>query len=111
MIGVLMLGALLASAPSAHGRHAAPLLAQQWQDLSPFERFEALRHYREHKQLPKSRQQEIERRYRRWQSLSEEEKQRIRKNFERYQNLTESERERFRRKYERWREVRPTPEP
>jgi hypothetical protein len=78
------------------------LWAQGWQDLSPRQRYDALRNYREHEQLPRERQDEIEKRYERWQTMPETERDRIRRNYERYRALPSPEREQFQRKYERW---------
>ena len=90
---------------------AFPLLAQNWRDLGPRERYDALQNYWQHEQLPQDRQRDVEKRYERWQGLSPEERARIRKNYERYQQLPPQDRERFRRKYEKWRKESQPPAP
>jgi hypothetical protein len=87
---------------TASGALAFPLLAQNWPDLSPKERYDALQNYRQHQQLPAERQQDIERRYERWRNLPPDERARVRQNYERFRQLPPKERERFERKYEKW---------
>ena len=74
-------------------------LAQNWQDYSPRERYEALRNYRRHEQLPEDRQREVEKQYQRWQGMPEQERQKIRENYERYRNLSPRDQERIERRY------------
>ena len=83
---------------------AQPLIAQNWQEMSPGERREAMRNYRQHSNLPEERQRDLEERYERFRNLSPEEQSRIRQNFDRFQQLQPNEREQFQRRYERWRE-------
>ena len=87
------------------GRSAVglPLLAQNWRDLSPKERYDALQNYRQHERLPEDRQRDIEKRYERWQGMSPDERDRVRQNYERFRQLPPGERERFQRKYDKWR--------
>ena len=73
---------------------------QDWDNLSPRERYDAMQNYWKHERLPKDRQRDVERRYERWQRMSPEEQQRIRKNYERFQQLPPSERRRVERELE-----------
>lgn len=77
-------------------------LAQNWQDLSPRERYKAMRNYDQHRQLPAERQQDMEQRYERWRQMPPDEQSRIRKNYDRLRQLGPQERDQFDRKYERW---------
>ena len=86
---------------------AAPLLAQNWRELSPGERYETLQNYRQHERLPEDSQRAIEKRYQRWQQMSPDERERIRQNYQRLQQLPPQERERIQRKYEKWRQESP----
>ena len=95
-----MVCALLIFAP---GASAFPLMAQNWQQLNPRERYDALQNYRQHQKLPEERQRDVEKRYERWQSLSPAERGRVRENYERFRQLPPQERERFERKSEKWR--------
>ena len=79
-----------------------PLLAQNWRDLSPKERYDAMQNYRQHEQLPEERQRDIEQRYEQWRSLPPDERDRVRQNYERFKQMPPQERERFERKYEKW---------
>ena len=83
---------------------AFPLLAQNWRELSPGERYDALQNYRQHERLPEDTRRAIEKRYERWQQMSPEERERIRQNYQRLQQLPPQERERIQRKYEKWRQ-------
>src|SRR5574341_1805466 len=83
---------------------APPSWAQPWQDLSPRERYNLLRNYRQHEQLPQERRQEIEKRYERWQGMSDDEREKIRQNYQRFQQLPPQERERFHQRYQKWRQ-------
>jgi hypothetical protein len=80
-------------------------LAQAWQDMSPGQRYDALRNYQQHENLPEDRKRAIEQRYQRWQQMPESERERIRQNFQRYQALPESEQQDFRKRYERWKQT------
>jgi len=100
--GVLCAGMLLA--PAARG---VPLLAQNWRDLSPRERYDAMQNYRRHEQLPADRQRDIERRYQQWRDMTPDERERVRQNYERFKQLPPQERERFERKYQKWRRETP----
>ena len=79
-----------------------PLGAQNWRDLSPAERYEALQNYHRHERLSEDRQRDVERRYERWRNMPDDERERVRQNFERFRQLPPQERERFERKYEKW---------
>ncbi len=101
----LLAGQLFAGAApaSTHGM----MLADLWQNLTPRQRYEALRNFKEHESRPEDRQRDIEERYQRWQSLPDNERDRIRQNYERYRALPQPERDRFQRKYERWKQTSP----
>jgi hypothetical protein len=71
-------------------------LAENWQQYSPGERYEALRNYERHREKPKKNQREVERQYQRWQKMPEPERERIRRNYERYKNMPPEERSRLR---------------
>jgi predicted Fe-S protein YdhL (DUF1289 family) len=86
-IGPWVLGVVIVCFVSASAARA-----EQWQDYSPRERYEALQNYRRHRELPKKKQREIERQYQRWQEMSDDERQRIRKNYERYQRMPPNKR-------------------
>jgi hypothetical protein len=94
-------GVLLASRSVAG---AQVLRVQNWRDLSPKERYDAMQNYWQHEQLPQDRQQDIEKRYERWQGMSPDERARIRQNYQRFQQLQPAERERFQRKYDKWKQ-------
>lgn len=102
----LLIAAVLAAGlvGAMSGAGASILLAENWRDLSPGQRYKALQNYQRHEQLPQDNQQDIERRYQRWQRMSPDERDRIRQNYERLQQLPPSDRERFQRKYEKWRQ-------
>jgi hypothetical protein len=102
---VITLAWLLACAAAFTVRAALglPLLAQNWRDLSPRERYDAMQNYRQHEQLPPDRQQDMERRYEQWRNLPPDERARVRQNYERFRQMPPQERERFERKYEKWR--------
>jgi len=87
-----------------------PQLAQNWRDLSPRERRDALRNYRQHDSLPPQRQHDMEDRYERWRRLSPEEQSRIRRNYDRLQQLDPAERQRLQKRYDNWKR-RTQPEP
>ncbi len=88
----------------AHRVEAFPLLAQNWRELSPSERYNTLRNYQQHERLPEDSQRDIEKRYERWQQMSPEERARVRQNYERLQQMPPQERDRIQRKYEKWRQ-------
>src|SRR5207249_1743653 len=68
IVAVLMLsGALLSGLPKSPGFSGA--LAQNWQELSPRQKYDALRNYRQYEQLPEGHQRDIEQRYQRWQAM------------------------------------------
>jgi hypothetical protein len=71
-------------------------LAENWQQYSPGERYEALRNYERHRGKTKKNQREVERQYQRWQKMPEPERERIRRNYERYKNMPPEERSRLR---------------
>jgi|SRR5512144_647864 hypothetical protein len=83
---------------------AFPLLAQNWRELSPGERYETLQNYQQHERLPEDSRRAIEKRYERWQQMSPDERERIRQNYQRLQKLPPQERDRIQRKYEKWRQ-------
>jgi hypothetical protein len=83
-------------------------LVQNWRDLSPKERYDAMQNYRQHEQLPQERKKEIEDRYERWRNMPPNERDRIRENYQRLQQLPPQERDQFERKYEKWKR-QPTP--
>jgi hypothetical protein len=85
---------------------AQSLWAQNWQDYSPSERYEALRNYRRHQKLPRDEQRAVEQQYQRWQGLPEGERDRIRRNYDRYRELPQTERDQFERKYRAWKRGR-----
>ena len=101
------LGSALLVAPVAASNL---LLAQNWRELGPKERYDTMQNYWQHQQLPQDRQQDIEQRYERWRTLPPDERQRIRQNYERFQHLTPAERERFERKYQKWRQGEAPPQ-
>ena len=82
----------------------SPLLAQNWRELSPGERYDTLRNYRQHERLPEDGRRDVEQRYQRWQQMSPDERDRVRQNYERLQQLPPQERDRLNRKYEKWRQ-------
>lgn len=86
------------------------VLADQWRDLSPEQRYRTLQNYWQHQQLPADRQHEIEQRYERWRGMSPEERSRIQQNYQRFQQLRPQEREQFQRKYDRWRQKGEVPQ-
>ncbi len=90
---------------SAHiaAAHGFPMImAQNWRELGPRERYNALQNYWRHERLPPDRQRDVEKRYERWQSMSPDERNRIRQNYERYRQLPPQERERAQRRYDKW---------
>jgi hypothetical protein len=105
-IALLLVGSLVAGVPIVS---AQTHLAESWRDLSPKERYQSLRNYWRHEQLPQEQQREVEQRYQRWRSMSPDERARVRKNYERFKKLPPRERERFQRKYDKWRRQSETP--
>jgi hypothetical protein len=89
---------------------AFPLLAQNWRELSPGERYETLQNYQQHERLPEDSRRAIEKRYERWQQMSPDERARIRQNYQRLQQLPPQERDRIQRKYEKWRQQEAPPQ-
>lgn len=80
--------------------------AQSWRELSPNERYEAMRNYEEHRQLPSGSQKAVEGQYDRWRAMSPEEKDRVRSNYDKLRKMPPKERERFDRKADKWRRDR-----
>ncbi len=97
----LLLAALALVPLVAYGQEG-----QDWQDLSPRERYDAMRNYKQHRQLPEERQRDVEERYERFRQLPQEEQARIRQNYDRFKQLRPQERERFEKRYERWKRRR-----
>lgn len=77
-------------------------IAQNWKDLSPEERAQALENYKRFKKLPPERRQDLENRYHRWMELPNEEKDRIQRNYKRYQKMDSDQKEEFQKKYKTW---------
>ena len=92
--------------PCAAWADHLPLLAQNWQRLSPSERYEALENYKRHRAAPEEKRRKVERQYERWQEMPESERDRIRKNYESYRKMQPSERRQFHRKYKTWKNER-----
>lgn len=92
------------TAVSALAAGVAPLRAQNWRDLGPKERYDALQNYRRYEQLPEERQQDVEKRYERWRNMPPDEQERVRQNYERLQKMPPRDRERIERKYEKWKQ-------
>lgn len=80
-----------------------PSVAQNWQQYSPTERYEALRNFRRHQELPRDEQRDVEQQYQRWQNLPQDERDKIRRNYDRYRDMPPAERDQFERKYRSWR--------
>ena len=76
---------------------AFTLLAQNWRELSPGERYETLKNYQQHERLPEDGRRDVEKRYERWQQMSPDERDHIRQNYERFQQLPPQERARIQR--------------
>lgn len=98
-LSVLLLLVVLASGISCPDTS----FAQNWRDYSPSERYEALRNYRRHQELPRDKQRDVEQQYQRWQNLPEGERDKIRRNYDRYREMPQGERDQFERKYRTWR--------
>lgn len=81
---------------------AAP--AQQWEHLSPRERYDTMQKYREYENLPPERKEALDERYERWRKLPDAKREKVLRNYRRYQQMPPSERKQFNRKYNRWRE-------
>jgi hypothetical protein len=104
--GLLLLMGWLALQPS-------PVAAQKrsrWNGLSPRERYDTMRNYREYENLPEERKEDIDRRYERWRQMPKDKRERVLQNFERYQQMPPQEREELQRKYHRWKSDAPPPE-
>lgn len=71
---------------------AAPARAQSWGQLSPKDRRKAQEKYEIYRNMPQTRQQEIQRSYREWQSMKPAERAQIRKNYKAYRSLTPQQR-------------------
>lgn len=72
--------------------------ANDWQQYSPEERYEALRNYERHREKSQENQRKVERQYQRWKKMPEGERERIRRNYERYKNMPPEERDRLKRR-------------
>jgi len=94
---------------TAYAANGFPLLAQNWQDLSPRERYDTLQNYRRHEQLPADRQRDIEQNYDQWRNMPPDQRDRVRQNYERFKQMPPQEQERFERKYQKWRSQTPPP--
>jgi len=90
---------------------ASPARSQNWRDLGPKERYDAMQNYWRHERLPEERQRDVERRYERWQTLPQDQRDRVRQNYERFRQLPPQERERFEKKYQKWKGQAPPPPP
>jgi len=95
-------GFVCAGVVTANAAFGFPLLAQNWRDLGPKERYDAMQNYRQHEQLPAEQQRDMEQRYEQWRRLPQDERERVRQNYERFKQMPPQERERFERKYEKW---------
>lgn len=71
---------------------AAPSLGQDWNQLSPKDRQKAQEKYEIYRNMPQSRQQEIQRSYQEWQGMKPSERDQIRKNYKAYRSLTPEQR-------------------
>jgi len=87
-----------------------PIVAQNWHDLGPKERYDAMQNYWRHQRLPEDRQRAVEEHYERWRTLPPDQRDRVRQNYERFRQLPPQERERFEKKYQKWKEQAP-PQP
>jgi hypothetical protein len=87
---------LLVPAPEAQ--------AQEWNHLTPRERYDTMQKYREYENLPKDRKKDVDKRYEQWRSMPDAKRERVLRNYERYQKMPPSERRQFDRKYDRWRQ-------
>jgi hypothetical protein len=101
-LAVLCLAAAVLAAPQR--ADAYPLLAQQWRDLSPKERYDAMRNYDYFQRLPQDRKQDVERDYERWRNMPPDKRDRVRQNYQRFERLGPREREQFERKYQKWKQ-------
>ena len=75
--------------------------AADWDRLSPADRRKALEKYRIYKQMPRSRQQEIQRSYQEWQHMQPTDKERIRRNYKAYRDLSPEQRRAIGKAYRR----------
>lgn len=73
-----------------------------WDDLTPEQREEVWRNFREYQELPPERRQFLDRRYDKYRDLSPAERRRLRKNYDRYRDLPPGERRRFNQQYREW---------
>ncbi len=94
-------GLLLFSVPFVA---AVPAQAQQWDRLSPQQRYDTMQKYQEYENLPPKRREDIDKRYERWRKMPDEKREKVLRNYERYQQMPPAERRQFDRKYDRWRE-------
>ena len=101
---LIILAVITTCLACSHTAGAFPLLAQNWRELSPGERYETLRNYQQHERLPEDSRRDIEKHYERWQQMSPDERDRVRQNYQRFQQLPPQERDRMQRKYEKWRQ-------
>ncbi len=82
----------------------AATMAQAWQDLSPRQRYDAMRNYRQYESAPAEKQQAIDEGFERWRNLPPQEQEKVRRNYERFQQLTPAQRAQLERKYEKWKD-------
>ena len=94
--------ALLTASPRAGG-------AQEWRDMNPKQRYDALQNYWQYEREPEDRRHAVEERYERWRNLPPAEQDRVRQNYERWRRLPPGEKERIERKYEKWKRQSPAP--
>lgn len=78
------------------------LWADPWQDMSPRQRYDAMRNYYDYNQQPQERREKLQHDYERWQQLPPQEQERVRRNFEKWQRMPPEEQQRLERKYETW---------
>jgi uncharacterized protein DUF3106 len=107
LICTLAIGAIFLSV-SARAQPSAP--APSWQNLTPKERYDAMKNYWQHEQRPQEQKHDIDQQYERWRSMPPDQQDRIRQNYQRLQQLPPPERNRFEQKYEKWKQ-QATPHP
>jgi len=83
--------------------------AQEWRDMSPKQRYDAMQNYWDYEKRPEPERQQMEEQYQQFQALPPADQERVRKNYERWQNLPDADRRRFERKYEKWRRQEAAP--
>jgi len=105
-ISMMALGVVLFAMPAGA---TGVLLAQNWRDLTPKERSDAMQNYKQHQQLPQERKRDIEQQYERWRNMPPDQRDRVRQNYQRLQQLPPQERSRFEQKYEKWKQQTPPP--